>query len=369
MPIREDQNRFKNIIKGRVRDDFKKYVTNGELIGKREEEFVKIPLPRIDIPTFRYGPKQDQQGVGQGEGDGDAQQGQGQGQQGPGKGEAGETPGEHMLEVEISLEELADILGEKLQLPRILPKGTANLVTEKTRYSGIAPVGPEGLRKFKQTYKKALSRYISSGVYNPDDPVIIPIRSDYQYRTIKKTQKPHTKAVVIYMMDVSGSMGEEQKEIVRLESFWINTWLKKHYKGLDTRFIIHDAAAKEVDENTFFKTSESGGTLISSAYKMCQQIIEAEYPVDEWNIYPFHFSDGDNWSGEDTRLCVQLIKEYFLPRVNVFSYGQVESKYGSGQFLKDLQKEFGENDQVTLSQIESRDKILDSIKDFLGKGK
>ena len=367
MPIKEDQNRFKSIIKGRVREEFKKYVTHGELIGKKEDEFVKIPMPKIDIPTFRYGPKDNEQGVGQGEGD--QQAGQGQGGSGSGSGQAGENPGEHMLEVEISLEELADILGDQLQLPRILPKGTSQLITEKTKYSGLAPVGPEGLRKFKQTYKKALARYISSGSYNPDDPVIVPIRRDFQYRTIKKTQAPFTKAVVIYMMDVSGSMGEEQKEIVRLESFWINTWLKKHYKGLETRFIIHDAAAKEVDENTFFKTSESGGTLISSAYKLCQSIIEENYPVDEWNIYPFHFSDGDNWSGEDTKLCVQLIQEFFLPRVNVFSYGQVESKYGSGQFLKDLQKEFGTNELVTLSQIESRDKILDSIKDFLGKGK
>lgn len=367
MAIREDQSRFKSIIKGKVRDDFKKYVSNGELIGKREEEFVKIPIPRIDIPTFRYGPKQDEKGVGQG--DGESDQGNGQPGEGSGQGAAGENPGEHMLEVEISLEELANILGEKLQLPRIEPKGTNNLVTEKNRYSGIAPVGPEGLRKFKQTYKKALTRYISSGTYNPNDPVIIPIRRDYQYRTVKKTQKPHTKAVVIYMMDVSGSMGDEQKEIVRLESFWINTWLKKHYKGLETRFIIHDAAAKEVNEDTFFKTSESGGTLISSAYKLCQQIIDQDYPADEWNIYPFHFSDGDNWSGEDTKICVDLIKSYFLPRVNVFSYGQVESKYGSGQFLKDLQKEFNGDDQVTLSQIESRERILDSIKDFLGKGK
>ncbi len=369
MPIREDQNRFKSIIKGRVREEFKKYVTNGELIGKRENDFVKIPMPKIDIPTFRYGPKQDEQGVGQGDGDQNGQPSQGQGQQGSGQGQAGENPGEHMLEVEISLEELAELLGDQLQLPRIEPKGTSQIMTEKNRYSGIAPVGPEGLRKFKQTYKKALARYISSGTYNPLDPVIVPIRRDYQYRTVKKTQTPHTKAVVIYMMDVSGSMGEEQKEIVRLESFWINTWLKKHYKGLETRFIIHDAAAKEVDETTFFRTSESGGTLISSAYKLCQQIIEENYPVNEWNIYPFHFSDGDNWSGEDTRLCVQLIQDYFLPRVNVFSYGQVESKYGSGQFLKDLQKEFGHNELVTLSQIESRDKILDSIKDFLGKGK
>jgi uncharacterized sporulation protein YeaH/YhbH (DUF444 family) len=222
---------------------------------------------------------------------------------------------------------------------------------------------------FKKTYKKALSRYISSGTYDPNEPVIIPIRRDFQYRTVKKTQMPHTRAVVIYMMDVSGSMGDEQKEIVRLESFWINTWLKKHYKGLETRFIIHDAAAKEVDENTFFKTSESGGTLISSAYKLCQQIIQTDYPTSEWNIYPFHFSDGDNWSGEDTRLCLSLLKEFFLPNVNVFSYGQVESKYGSGQFLKDLQKEFINDERLTLSQIEGRDKILNSIKDFLGKGK
>ena len=178
-----------------------------------------------------------------------------------------------------------------------------------------------------------------------------------------------TRAVIIYMMDVSGSMGDEQKEIVRLESFWINAWLRKHYKGLETRFIIHDAAAKEVDEDTFFKTSESGGTLISSAYKLAQEIILKEYNPVEWNIYPFHFSDGDNWSGEDTRLCVRLIQEFFLNNCNVFCYGQVESKYGSGQFLKDLQKEFPSDDRIILSQIENRDKILDSIKDFLGKGK
>jgi uncharacterized sporulation protein YeaH/YhbH (DUF444 family) len=87
--------------------------------------------------------------------------------------------------------------------------------------------------------------------------VIIPIRRDMRYKSYKTVVQPQTKAVVIYMMDVSGSMGDEQKEIVRLESFWINTWLRKHYKGLETRFIIHDAAAREVDENTFFRTSES----------------------------------------------------------------------------------------------------------------
>ncbi len=364
MPIKEDHSRFRDIVKGKVKENFRKYVSQGEMIGKREDEFIKIPLPQIDIPNFRYGPKQ-QGGVGQGQG----QPGEDVGDPGSGQGQAGNESGEHLLEVELSIDELAEILGEKLQLPRIVPKGNKNIESIKTKYSGLAPVGPEGLRQFKSTYKHALKRLISSGIYNPEDPRIIPIRRDYRYRTFKKIIQPQTKAVVIYMMDVSGSMGDEQKEIVRLESFWINTWLKKHYKGLETRFIIHDAAAKEVDENTFFRTSESGGTLISSAYKLCQQIIETDYPINEWNIYPFHFSDGDNWSGEDTRLCIKLMKEFFIPNTNMFCYGQVESKYGSGQFLKDLQKEFSGNEQVILSQIENRDKILDSIKDFLGRGK
>ncbi len=364
MSIREDQSRFKDIVKGKVKENFRKFVSHGEMIGKRENEYVKIPLPQIDIPNFRYGPKQ-QGGVGQGKGE----PGQEAGEPGDGKGQAGETPGEHILEVELSLDELADLLGEQLELPKILPKGAKNINAEKTRFNGLAPVGPEGLRNFKQSYKKALKRYITTGTYNPNDPVIIPIRPDFRYKSFKKVVQPQTRAVVIYMMDVSGSMGDEQKEIVRLESFWINTWLKRHYKGLETRFIIHDAAAKEVDEDTFFRTSESGGTLISSAYKLAQEMIQKDYPPADWNIYPFHFSDGDNWSGEDTRLCVRLLKEFFLPNVNVFSYGQVESKYGSGQFLKDLQKEFPGEDRLTLSQVESKDKILDSIKDFLGKGK
>lgn len=366
MSIKEDHNRFRDIIKGKIKQDFKRFISQGEMIGKREKDYVKIPLPSIEIPTFRYGPKQ-KGGVGQGEGKpGD---GVGDPDQQPGAGQAGNEEGQHLLEAEFSIDELAEILGEKLELPNIQPKGTKNIETTKNKFTGMAPVGPEGLRHFKSSYKRALKRSISLGSYNPKDPVVIPIRRDFQYRSYKPVTTPQTKAVVIYMMDVSGSMGDEQKEIVRLESFWINAWLRKHYKGLETRFIIHDAAAKEVDEDTFFRTSESGGTLISSAYKLCQQIIETDYPVNEWNIYPFHFSDGDNWSGEDTRLCTKLLSEFFLPKVNVFCYGQVESKYGSGQFMKDLQKEFGNDDRIICSQIENRDKILDSIKDFLGKGK
>jgi uncharacterized sporulation protein YeaH/YhbH (DUF444 family) len=165
-------------------------------------------------------------------------------------------------------------------------------------------------------------------------------------------------------------MGDEQKEIVRTESFWINLWLKSQYKDIEIRYIIHDATAKEVDEDTFFRTRESGGTLISSAFKLCREIIEEDYNPAEWNIYPFHFSDGDNWSTDDTKLCLEILENDILPASNVFCYGQVESRYGSGQFYKYLAGHYKEeHDKVILSKIKNKEAILDSIKDFLGKGK
>jgi uncharacterized sporulation protein YeaH/YhbH (DUF444 family) len=127
--------------------------------------------------------------------------------------------------------------------------------------------------------------------------------------------------------------------------------------------------AREVDRETFFRTRESGGTMISSAYRMCSQLIDQHYPSEEWNIYPFHFSDGDNWSMDDTLTCIEILKKDVLPRVNMFAYGQVESPYGSGQFIKDLREHFGADERVVTSEIRDRDAVVGSIKDFLGKGK
>jgi hypothetical protein len=214
-----------------------------------------------------------------------------------------------------------------------------------------------------------LKRQIISGLYDPKNPVIVPIKRDFRFRTWKNIQKPQNNALIVYMMDVSGSMGDEQKEIVRTESFWIDTWIRSNYKDIDIRYIIHDAAAREVDENTFYHTRESGGTLISSAYKLCLDLISKEYPIDEWNIYVFHFSDGDNWSAEDTKICVDLLKADLVPKCNLFCYGQVESRYGSGQFIKDLMENFQEEGRLVTSKIENKEAIYRSLKEFLGKGK
>lgn len=328
-------------------------------------------MPSIEIPRFKFG-SQSQGGTGQGEGkEGEPINGKPQeGEQQPGQGETGEGEGEKALDVEMSLDELADILAEELELPNIEPKGKELLESVSDQYTNIGTVGPDSLRHLKRTYKESLKRQIATGTYDPDNPVVLPTRKDFRYRSADSKLEFQNSAVIIYMMDVSGSMGEQQKEIVRSESFWINLWLKKQYKNIQTRYIIHDATAKEVEEEVFFKTKESGGTLISSAFELCRDIIQNDYPVSEWNIYPFHFSDGDNWSTDDTKKCLKILDEDIIPASNVFCYGQVESRYGSGQFHKDLTAHYGEHsDDVILSKIKDKDAILDSIKDFLGKGK
>lgn len=367
LKIEQDLSRFKKIVRGKVKKELGKYVSSGEMIGKQGKKLVSIPIPRIDIPHFRYTDKQ-QGGVGQGEGDvGDPV---GQGDE-PGQGpQAGDAAGDHVLEVDLTFEEMIELMGEELELPNIKPKSNEKLDAVRNVYRGISIIGPESLRHNKRTFKEALKRQISTGDYNAARPIIIPYKEDRRYKSFNQLKLPNQKAVIIYMMDVSGSMGQEQKEIVRLESFWIDAWLRKQYKGIEVRYIVHDAVAREVDQDTFYHTRESGGTIISSAYKLCQQIIESDYNPMEWNIYPFHFSDGDNWSANDTQECIKLVDNYFGKVANAFFYGQVESEFGSGQFYKDLIEKFGEeSESVILSRINSRDEILKSIKDFLGKGK
>lgn len=368
LAIQQDYGRFKKIVRGKIKKNLQKFISQGEMLGKQGKKLVSIPLPRIDIPHFKFTDKQ-QGGVGQGEGQQGSPIGPGD-QDGEGDPKAGNQPGAHVQEVDISLDELAEILGEELELPRIQPKQSDKIVAAKNVYRSLRASGPDSLRHFRKTYKQALKRQIISGQYDPKNPMIIPCREDTRYLSYKPIQKPQTNAVIIYMMDVSGSMGSTQKEIVRIESFWIDTWLRSQYKGLETRYIIHDAAAKEVDQDTFYTTRESGGTIISSAYKLALKMILDDYDPEYWNVYLFHFSDGDNWSGSDTSDCIQIIEKNFFKMANVFCYGQVESEYGSGQFLKDLKAKFPEDtEQLITSQIKNKDEIMDSIKTFLGKGK
>ncbi len=370
--IEHDSARYRDIIKGRVRKELKQYISHGEMIGRKGKNLVSIPIPRIDIPHFRFDPG-GSEGVGQGEGDvGDVL---GRSRAGPGSGPgAGDQPGSHLMEVELTLDELAQLLGEFLELPHIEPRGKDYLFSEKDRYTSIRRTGPETLRHFKRTYKHALKRQMISGTYDPRNPRIVPIREDKYYRSWTSRPEPQANAAILYMMDVSGSMGQDQKDIVRTETFWIDTWLRHQYRSVVTRYIVHDVNAQEVDQETFYHLTENGGTAISSAYTLADELVTRDYPSESWNVYAFHFSDGDNWGADSKRAC-EVVRQ-ILPKLNLFGYGQVRS-YTTGQFLSTL-RDFAEDlpealypdgtARLVTSLINDRDAILDSIKEFLGKG-
>ncbi len=366
--IEQDHQRFRQIVRGKIRKDLRRFISRGDMLGREGKRTVSIPIHDVDLPRFQYG---DNSGVGMGEGE----EGDGVGQKGKGKGQGGEDEGQHVLEVDVTLEELADILAEELRLPRIKPRGANKITTLRDKYTGIRPVGPASLRSFKRTYREALKRQLAMGLYDPDNPIIVPIKNDLRFRTWNEVKKPQSNAAIIYMMDVSGSMGDEQKELVRLAAFWIDTWLRRNYEGIESRYIVHDVKAAEVDKKTFFSIREDGGTRISSALVTCKELLDQHYDPSEWNVYLFHFSDGDNSSDADNKLCVKMIKDELLDRCNMFGYCQVASAYGSGSFLSVLQEAFpnGEPDEagprLITSKVAGKEDILESLRTFFKLGR
>ena len=177
LKIEQDKARYRQIIRGKVRKNLRKFITKGELLGRQGKDIVSIPLPEIQVPRFRFDEKQ-RQGVGQGPGGpGDPVDGE---EEGEATGRAGDKPGEHVIEEELTIAELAEILGEELELPRIEPRGRHELRTTHLKYTGIRKTGPESLRHFRRTYRAALKRQIAAGTYDPNRPVIIPIRPHRQ---------------------------------------------------------------------------------------------------------------------------------------------------------------------------------------------
>jgi hypothetical protein len=172
LKIDQDHSRFRAIVRGRIRENLKKYISHGELIGRKGKDVVSIPIPHIDIPRFRFGDKQSG-GTGQGDGDvGDPVGGKQQDGQ-DGQGKAGKDAGDHVLEVDVTLEELASILGEELALPDIENRGKSKIINAKDKYTGIRRVGPDPsplqANLPRSTEANGRARYLRSG-----PPVVIP---------------------------------------------------------------------------------------------------------------------------------------------------------------------------------------------------
>ena len=151
-------------------------------------------------------------------------------------------------------------------------------------------------------------------------PYLDPI--DLRYRSRVRTPVPTSKAVMFCLMDVSGSMDESRKDLAKRFFILLYLFLTRHYDKIDIVFIRHHTQAQEVDEQNFFHATETGGTVVSSALVLMEEIARARYPTSEWNIYGAQASDGDNWHHDSGR-CRELLADKILPLCRYFAYVQV----------------------------------------------
>jgi uncharacterized sporulation protein YeaH/YhbH (DUF444 family) len=199
---------------------------------------------------------------------------------------------------------------------------------------------------------------------------------DIRYRVWENVIEKHSNAAVFLLMDRSGSMTSERKYIVKSFFWWMVRFIEKKYKHVDLIFIAHDTQAREVEEENFFKISEGGGTMVSSAFVLANEIIESRYPSNLWNNYVFSFSDGDNW-GSDNEKCIKTVKE-LLPKCQAIGYGEIECgdyffgwSSSSSYKMSTLAKHFGkdaelvDNERFLLATIEKKEDIYKCLKEFL----
>lgn len=316
----QDQTRHQEKVREALKQNLPDLVTDESIILSDGKHTVKVPIKSLDEYRFRYNYNKSKH-VGQG--DGDSQVGDVLGRdpthaKGPGKGEgAGDQPGEEVYEAEIHLEEIENMFFEDLELPDLKIKEKKQLHTTEIEFRDIRKKGIMSNIDKKRTILQNLKRNASSG--QPGIHGISP--DDLRYKTWDEVVRPHSNAVILAMMDTSGSMGNFEKYVARSFFFWMSRFLRRKYESVEIVFLAHHTEAKEVSEEDFFTRGESGGTICSSVYQKAIELIDERYPPARYNLYPFHFSDGDNLTSDNER-CVKLI-EALLERCNIFGYGEI----------------------------------------------
>ncbi|MEC2342766.1 sporulation protein YhbH [Paenibacillus barengoltzii] len=359
----QDQQRHQEKVREVIKQNLPDLVTEENIIMSDGKQIIKVPLRNLEEYRFIHN-YQKHKHVGQG--DGSSEVGDILGQDSPkdsgkgGKGgKAGDQPGYDYVEAEISIEELEDMLFEEMELPYIEEKDKADLETESIRFNDIRKKGLMSNIDKKRTILENLRRNATAGT--PGIHGITP--DDLRYKTWEDVVVPHSNAVILAMMDTSGSMGAFEKYCARSFFFWMTRFLRRQYEKVEIVFLAHHTEAKEVSEEEFFTRGESGGTICSSVYQKALEIIDTRYPPSSYNIYPFHFSDGDNLTSDNER-CVKLIGE-LMRRSNMFGYGEV-NQYNRGSTLMSAYRTI-KQEKFMYYVIKEKGEVYNALKRFFHK--
>ena len=367
-----DQERHKERVRDAIRKNLGSIVSNEAIILSDGRRTVRVPVRSLDEYKFRFDHRKKKH-VGQGDGKtrvGDVlgRESQGAGQ-GAGSGEAGREAGADYYEAEINIDELAALIFEDLRLPFLEEKAKQAVPAKTTRFNEIRRTGVMAnldkrrliLENIRRNARETKARGARFGNVK---------KEDLRFKTWEETNRYESNAVVISMMDVSGSMGEFKKYIARSFYFWMVRFLRTKYDNVEIVFISHHTEAKEVTEEQFFTQGESGGTVVSSAYQLALDIIRTRYRPADWNVYPFHFSDGDNYYS-DNEEAVRLAGE-LMRTCNLFGYGEIGEegaggyRRSSGALLSIFKDRLKGSDHFVGVRIDDREDVYPALKQFFG---
>ena len=361
-----DGARHSKRIKKAIRENLKDLISDASIISSDGKKKIKIPIRYLDNYRFKHLDDRNKEGVGQGNNSnkpGDAIAHDGTGQKGNKGSDAGEEAGEEIYEEEIELSEIIQMMLEDLGLPWLESKDQSfEIETENLKFTDIAEIGPLSNVDKKRTVFENLKRNAKMG-----KPVVSNIRQeDLRYKIWDIEKEYHSNAAVYCLMDRSGSMDVEKKYLARSFFFWLVHFCKTKYNNVELIFIAHDTSAKIVPEDNFFKISNNGGTLCSTALKLALDHMTDNHPKDLWNNYVFHFSDGDNFTS-DNEVCVKLV-EKLLEISTAIGYGEIKlnDKYGSWSTLHDEFSKEIKNEKFMTVEIAEKEDIYKCLKQFLG---
>jgi len=356
-----DQQRHNEKVREAIKNNLADIISEESVIMSDGKKITKLPIRTLDEYRFRFNYNKQKHG---GQGEGGSQPGDVIGtdrdSEGPGAGPgAGDEPGIDYYEADVSFDELAEMVFADLVLPRLKEKEKQNVQAVATRFTDVRKAGLYSNIDKKRTILEAIKRNArqGSGRYNIT-------RDDLRFKTWETVYQAESNAVVIAMMDTSGSMGNFEKYIARTFFFWMVKFLRTKYHHVEIVFLAHHTQAKEVTEEEFFTKGESGGTRCSSVYQLALDVIRERYDPARYNIYPFHFSDGDNLPSDNDN-CYRLITQ-ILPLCNLFGYGEITSPYYRNSTLLSVFQKIKEDNLITVT-IKNKKEIYPALKKFFSE--
>jgi uncharacterized protein len=363
-----DQERHMEKVREAIKNNLGDIVSDESIITSDGSKVIKVPIRSLNEYRFRYNWNK-QQRAGQGQGGskpGDVIAREGAGQKGPGKGKgAGDAAGDDYYEAEITVDELGQLIFEDLGLPHLDPKKQPDLTERKYQWNDVRKTGLQANIDKKRTILEAIKRNARHGL-----PLFERFsREDLRYKTWEERYEPITSAVILAMMDTSGSMGEFEKYIARSFFFWMVRFLRTRYDNVQICFLAHSTEAKEVSEEEFFTKGESGGTRCSSVYELALKLIDERYPPAQYNLYPFHFSDGDNLSSDNPR-AIELVGK-LLECCNLFGYGEIDGHAGGPTYyrsstLYSLFRREIQHERFIATVIRDKSEVYSALRAFFG---